>query len=183
MHLSGNPESGESPLARLTAKQLFDEGKETPPSIPFLRTLNAENSETLLESPASFARHCRRPNYIVTDTHNSKDLSTDEKIASLTTLSNKRNIGLHTSWLLLGDNVTSLSHVHTYLPDPGNQQWVRGQLPTTQDLKSIPLTSSSIQHISLSEGILPNHASSFLRLLSGVTNDETGKEIARSLDY
>lgn len=60
---------------------------------------------------------------------------------------------------------------------------MRGQLSTTQDLTSIPLTSSSIQHISLSEGILPNHASSFLRLLSGVTNDETGKEIARSLDY
>lgn len=38
-------------------------------------------------------------------------------------------------------------------------------------------------HIRLSEGMLPNHASSFLRLLSGVTNDETGKEIARSLDY
>lgn len=45
------------------------------------------------------------------------------------------------------------------------------------------LTSSSIQHISLSEGMLPNHASSFLMLLSGVTNDEAGKEIARSLDY
>lgn len=90
MYLSGNPGSVESQLARLTAKRLLDEGKEIPSSIPFLRTLNAENSETLLESLASFARHCRRPNYIVTDTHNSKDLSTDEKIASLTTLSNKR---------------------------------------------------------------------------------------------
>ena len=87
------------------------------------------------------------------------------------------------SWLLLVDNVTSLSRVHTYLPGLGNQQWVRGQLPTTQDIMSVPLTSSSIRHTSLSEGMLPNRASSFLRLLSGVTNDETGKEIARSLDY
>ena len=175
MYLSGNPGSVESQLARLTVKRLFDEGKEIPPSIPFLRTLNAENSETLLESPVSFAWHCRRPKYIVTDTDNSKDLSTDEKIASLTTLSNKRK-----NW---ASHVTSLSHVHTYLPAPGNQQWVRGQLSTTQNLMSIPLTSSSIQHISLSEGILPNHASSFSRLLSGVSNDETGKEITRSLDY
>lgn len=90
LYLSGNPGSVESQLARLTAKRLLDEGKEIPSSIPFLRTLHAKNSETLLESLASFARHCRLPNYIVTDTHNSKDLSTDEKIASLTTLSNKR---------------------------------------------------------------------------------------------
>lgn len=60
----------------------------------------------------------------------------------------------------------------------------RGQLLiTTQDTTYIPLTGSSIQHVSVSEGMLPNHASSSLRLLSGVINDETGKEIARSLDY
>ena len=85
--------------------------------------------------------------------------------------------------MLVVDNVTRLSHVHTYHPGPGNQ-WVRGQLLiTTQDTTSIPLTSSSIQLISVSEGMLPNHASSLLRLLPGVTDDETEKEVARSLDY
>lgn len=88
------------------------------------------------------------------------------------------------NWLLVVDNVTRLSHVHTYQPGPGNQQWVRGQLLiTTQDTTSIPLTSSSIQLISVSEGMLPNHASSLLRLFPGVTDDETEKEVAQSLDY
>ena len=88
------------------------------------------------------------------------------------------------NWLLVVDNVTRLSHVHTYQPGPGNQQWVRGQLLiTTQDTTSIPLKSSSIQLISVSEGMLPNHASSLSRLLPGVTDDETEKEVARSLDY
>ena len=60
----------------------------------------------------------------------------------------------------------------------------RGQLLiTTQDTTYIPLTCSFIQHISVSEGMLPNHVSSSLRLLSGVINDETGKKIAWSLDY
>ena len=31
--------------------------------------------------------------------------------------------------------------------------------------------------------MLPNHASSLLRLLPGVIDDETEKEVARSLDY
>lgn len=56
-------------------------------------------------------------------------------------------------------------------------------LITTQDTTSIPLTSSSIQLISVSEGMLPNHASSLLRLFPGVTDDETEKEVAQSLDY
>ena len=41
---AGNPGSGNSQLARLTAKRLFDEGKETPYAIPIVRTLKAESS-------------------------------------------------------------------------------------------------------------------------------------------
>ena len=150
LYLSGNPGSGKSQLARLTAKRFFDESKETPGVISFVMTLNAESSETLLESYVSFAQHFKCPHYLVKDTRNSKDLSADEKIASLETLIREK-IGLYTSWLLVVDNVTSLSYVHTYLPDPGNQQWERGQLLiTTQDTTSIPVTSSSIQHISVS---------------------------------
>ena len=183
LYLSGNPGSGKSQLARLTAMRFFDECKETPCAISFVMTLNAESSETLLESYASFARHCKCPHYSVTNITSSKYLSTDEKIASLKTLISTK-IGLYTSWLLVVDNVTNLSHVHTYLPDSGNQQWERGQLLiTTQDTTRIPLTSSSIQHISISEGMLPEDASSMLRLLSDVTDDGTEKEIARSLDY
>ena len=146
------------------------------------RDAQCRNSKIVLESHVFFARQRRCPNYSVTDAHNCKDLSANKKIGSLVTPTSAK-IGLHTSWLLVVDNVTRLSHVHTYQPGPGNQQWVRGQLLITQDTTSIPLTSYSIQLISVSEGMLPNHASSLSRLLPGVTDDETEKEVARSLDY
>ena len=146
-------------------------------------TLNAENSETLLQSFVSFARHCKCPEYAITNTLNAKDLNTEEKIANLKTLINTKT-KLYKSWLLVVDNVTSVSRVYVHLPDPGNEQWVRGQLLiTTQDTASIPLTSSSIQHISVSEGMHPDDASSLLRLLSGVTDSEMEKQIAKALDY
>lgn len=46
-------------LARLTAKPFCDEGKETSRAILFVMTLNAESSETLLESYVSFALQTR----------------------------------------------------------------------------------------------------------------------------
>ena len=71
-----------------------------------------------------------------------EDLKTEKKITSLKTLIGKK-IELYTSWLLVVDNVTSISRVHIHLPDCGNEQWVRGQLLiTTQDSASIPLTES-----------------------------------------
>ena len=82
------------------------------------------------------------------------------------------------------DNVTSISRVHAYLPESGNEQWIRGQLLiTTQDSASIPLTNSFIKHISLSEGMKPRDASSFLTKLSGIDDSEKGKEVAQALDY
>ncbi|XP_022810392.1 uncharacterized protein LOC111347409 [Stylophora pistillata] len=183
LYLSGNPGSGKSQLARLVAKRFFGESEETSAAISFVMTLTAESSEALLESYISFARHCKCPEYAVTNIHSSKDLSIDKKIASLKAQISAK-IGLYTSWLLVVDNVTSLSHVYNYLPGPGNQQWMGGQLLiTTQDTESIPLESSSIQHISVSKGMLPDDASSLLRLLSGVIDDEMEKEIAHCLDY
>ena len=183
LYISGNPGSGKSQLARLAAKAFYDEVKENPSTTSFVMTLNAESSETLLESFVSFARHCKCPEYAITNTINAKDLNTDEKITNLKTLISAKN-KLYASWLLIVDNVTSVSRVHVHLPDPGNEQWVRGQLLiTTQDTASIPLTSSSIQHISVSEGMHADDASSLLRLLSGVTDSEMEKQIAKALDY
>ena len=183
LYISGNPGSGKSQLARLVAKGFSDEVKDNPCANSFVMTLNAENSETLLEWFVSFARHCKCPEYAITNTLNAKDLNTEEKIANLKTLISTKT-KLYTSWLLVVDNVTSVSRVHVHLPDPGNEQCVRGQLLiTTQDTASIPLTSSSIQHISVSEGMHPDDASSLLRFLSGVTDSEMEKQIAKALDY
>ncbi|KAJ7372194.1 hypothetical protein OS493_020623 [Desmophyllum pertusum] len=139
--------------------------------------------DTLLESYVSFARHLKCPEYAVTNTVNSKDLKTDEKITNLKALISTK-IELYTSWLLVVDNVTVKSHVHAHLPESGNEQWGRGQLLiTTQDTASIPLTSSFIQHISVSKGMEPHDASSLLAKLSGIADNEMEKEVVQALDY
>ena len=101
-------------------------------------TLNAESQDTLLESYVSFARRLKCPEFVVTNTLNCKDLATGEKITNLKTLISTK-IELYTSWLLVVDNVTSISRVHVYLPESGNEQWANGQLLiTTQDTASYP---------------------------------------------
>ena len=183
LYISGNPGSGKSQLARLVAKRFYDEVKEIPLATSFVMTLNAENSETLLESYVVFARHCKCPEYAVTNTLNSTDLCADEKIRSLKTLIGAR-ISYYTSWLLVIDNVINVSQIHGHLPDAGDEQWVRGQLLiTTQDAVSIPLTNSAIQHVSVSKGMHPDDARSLLTLLSGVNDGEMEDEVAQALDY
>ena len=183
LYISGNPGSGKSQLAGLVAERFFEEGKESPCATLFVMTLNAESQDTLLESYISFARRLRCPEYAVTNTLNSKDLTTEEKITNLKTLISTK-IEPYTSRLLVVDNVTSISRVHAHLPESGNEQWIRGQLLiTTQDTASIPLTNSFIKHISVSEGMKPRDASCLLATLSGIDDSEKGKEVAQALDY
>ena len=183
LFISGNPGSGKSQMASLVAKRFFDEVKEITSTASFVMTLNAENSKTLLESYATFARHLRCPEYAVTNAFTSKDLSTDEKIRSLKTLMSTK-IELYSSWLLIIDNVTNMSHLDGNLPDPGNGQCVKGQLLiTTQDTASIPPSGSFIQHISVSKGMEPHEAGSLLEMLSGFTDRKMEKEVAEVLDY
>ena len=183
LYISGNPGSGKSKLAGLVAERFFDEAKEIPSATSFVMTLNAESQDTLLESYVSFARRLKCPEYAITNTLNSKDLTTEKKITSLKSLIGTK-IKLYTSWLLVVDNVTSISRVHVQLPESGNEQWIRGQLLiTTQDSASIPLTSSFIKHISVSKGMKPRDARSLLAELSGIDDSEKGKEVAQALDY
>ncbi|KAJ7319199.1 hypothetical protein OS493_036362 [Desmophyllum pertusum] len=172
LYISGNPGSGKSQLAGLVAERFSNEVKGIPDATSFIMTVNAETPETLLESYVSFARHLKCPEYTVTNTLNSKDLNTDEKITNLKTLISTK-IELYTSWLLVVDNVTSMSRVHGHLPKHGSEQWAMGQLLiTTQDTVSIPLASSFLRHISLSKA-----------MLSGIADSEMEQEVAQALDY
>ena len=183
LYISGNPGSGKSQLAGLIAKRFFEEVKEIPSATAFAMTLNAESLDTLLESYVSFARNLKCPDYSVTNIRDCKDLKTKEKIANLKTLISTK-VNLYTSWLLVVDNVTSMSLVHTHLPEPGNEKWSRGQmLITTQDTESIPSTNSFTDHISVSKGMKPDDACSLLVVLSGFTGSEMQKEVAQALDY
>ena len=58
-------------------------------------TLNAESYDTLLDSYISFARRLKCPEYAITNTLNSEDLTTEKKITSLKTLIGKKNRALH----------------------------------------------------------------------------------------
>ena len=138
LYISGNPGSGKSQLAGLVAKRYFDEIKEIPGSSSFVMTLNAACSDSLFESYVSFARHLKCPDYSVTEILSSKDWKVDEKITYLKMLI-AVNISCYTSWLLVVDNVSTMSSMHVHLPQAGIQTWARGQmLITTQDIRSIP---------------------------------------------
>ena len=179
LYISGNPGSGKSQLAGLVAKRFFQEVTNT----AFVMTLNAESLDSLLESFVSFARLLKCSEYAVTNTLSSKDSGTKEKIGNLKTLVSTK-VKLYPSWLLIVDNVTSIPQVSVHLPEPGNEQWLGGQmLITTQDTASIPLTNSFISHISVSKGMELADATSLLAKLSGITDSEMEKEVARTLDY
>ena len=183
LYISGNPGSGKSQLAGLVAKRFFDEFKEKPDSSSFVMTLNAASQDSLLESYASFARHLKCPDHSVIETLNSKDLNVEEKITNLKMLIAVK-VSCYTSWLMVVDNVTTMSSVFVHLPQSGNEAWARGQLLiTTQETKSVPLKSSFVNHISVSKGMESDDACSLLAMLSGIQDSDLVREVAERLDY
>ena len=162
--ISGNPGSGKSQLAGLVAKRFYDEFIEMPGGSSFVMTLNAASPNSLLESYCSFACHLKCPDLSVTETLNSKELNLNEKINRLKTLIVEK-VGCYTSWLLVVDNVSTMSSVHVHLPLFSTNAWERGQLLiTTQDTTSAPSKSSFVSHISLSQGMEPDDTRSNLMI-------------------
>ena len=183
LYISGNPGSGKSQLAGLVAKRFFDDLKEMPGGSSFVMTVNAASLDSLLESYASFARHLKCPDYSIVETLSSKDSTVDEKITSLKMLVAVK-ITCYTSWLLVVDNVTTMSSVHVHLPQFNSKAWERGHLLiTTQDTTSIPSKSSFVNHISVSQGMEPDDARSLLSKLSGIPDSELVGTVAQRLDY
>ncbi|XP_068688420.1 uncharacterized protein [Montipora foliosa] len=183
LYISGNPGSGKSQLAGLAAKKFFDDKKQIAGKNAFVMTLNAQSLDSLLESYVSFARHLKCSEYAVTSTLNDKDLKTERKIASLKSLISTK-VELYSSWLLVVDNVVSLSGMNPYLPETGDTHWCKGQLLiTSQDTAAIPSETYFSNHISVSKGMTPSDANSLLASLSGIADDEIEKEVARALDY
>ena len=183
LYISGNPGSGKSQLAGLVAERFFDDLKEMPGGSSFVMTLNAASLDSLLESYASFARHLKCPDYSIVKTLSSKDWTLDKKITRLKKLVAVK-ITCYTSWLLVVDNVTTMSSVHVHLPQVNSKAWERGHLLiTTQDTTSIPSKSSFVNHISVSQGMEPDDARSLLSKLSGIPDSELVGTVAQRLDY
>ena len=183
LYISGNPGSGKSQLASLVAERFYEKAQEDSRSVAFVMTLNAETLGTLLDSYIMCARQMKCLEDIILQIHSSKCLKTEDKINSMISLISSK-IDQYESWLLLADNVKSLSEMHVHLPQQGHGQWGRGYLLiTTQDSTCIPLTSTSIRHISVSEGMQSQEACSLLALISGISDSEIGEIVARELDY
>lgn len=182
-YVSGNPGSGKSQLAGLVAKKFYDKATNDPITLSFVMTLNAENSESLLDSYVSLARKVGCPEYAITNTQMSKDLKTEAKLTNLRDLIATK-IHFYTSWLLVVDNVTSLSGTHDFLPELGNEQWGKGQLLiTTHDSLCIPSDSPFISHTSINKGMPPKDATCFLSMASGISDQGMEDKVAKKLDY
>ena len=183
LYISGNPGSGKSQLASLVAQRFFDEIREIPGSSSFVMTLNAATPDSLLESYASLARCLKCPDYSIMEILSSKDWNVEKKITNLKLLISGK-ISCYTSWLLVVDNVTNMSSVYCHLPQCENESWARGQLLiTTQNAGFIPLKSSFVDHVSVSNGMNPDDACSLLVKLSGVQESELLTKVAQELDY
>ena len=183
LYISGNPGSGKSQLAGLVAKRFFDEARDIPSSTSCVMTLNAASPDSLLESYALMARQVECPEYAITNTLNSKAVKTEEKISNFKTLISSK-IKLYTTWLVIVDNVCNMAWVHDHLPERGNGQWSNGQiLVTSQDISSIPSTSSFVNHVSISRGMEADDSYSLLAMLSGISDSEMVKEVTLKLDY
>ena len=183
LYISGNPGSGKSQLAGLVAERFFDDLNKMPGGSSFVMTLNAASLDSLLASYASFARHLKCLDYSIVETLSSKDSTVDEKITSLKMLVAVK-IKCYKSWLLVVDNVTTMSSVHVHLPQVNSKAWETGHLLiTTQDTTSIPSKSSFLDHISVSQGMEPDDARSLLSKLSGIPDSELLGTVTQRLDY
>ena len=183
LYISGNPGSGKSQLAGLVAQKFYEAANKDLKSPTFVMTLNAESSLTLLESYASLGRQIKCPEHTIMQTLNSTKMQIEEQINNLKDLIAAK-IPLYGSWLMVVDNATSLSKVNDFLPLSRNQQWMKGQLLiTTQNTSSIPPKSSLVSHISVSKGMTPIDACSFLEKVSGIRHQGVEDKVAEALDY
>ena len=182
-YISGNPGCGKSQLAGLVAENFYKEARKDTCTPSFVMTLNAENVESLLASYLSLARKISCPAYTITATENSKDLNIEEKVAIIKDLIATK-IHLYSSWFLVIDNVTNLARMGRFLPKRGNEQWGKGQLLiTTQDCSCIPPESPITSHLSISKGMNDTDSANLLFELTGITDDDMGRQVARAFDY
>ncbi|XP_068736187.1 uncharacterized protein [Montipora capricornis] len=183
LYISGNPGSGKSQLAALVAEKWFDEETSDPSTKTFVMTLDAQNLDSLLESYYSFARHLRCPDDALSVIMKDKDMDSKRKIANIKSLISTK-VELYSSWLLIVDNVVRLNEISHHLPQIGSSNWCKGQmLITCQDTAAIPSETCSINHISVSEGMMLSDALTLLASISGIAANGAGKEVAQALDY
>ena len=182
--ISGRPGSGKSQLARQVAESFYDYASKVSDAPAFVMLLNAESSESLLESYTSFSQQIKCSEIEVNNILVSEEITSDEKIIRLKNLIQER-IHLYTTWLLVIDNVTGVRSILNSVPEVGNPQWKMGQLLiTTRDIVGPAFVVDSFTcHISISQGMDPSDAISLLAAVSGTDDKEMLAKVAKELDY
>lgn len=181
--ISGRPGSGKSQLARQVAESFYYEAAKITDAHTFVMSLNAESSESLLESFTSFAQHVKCSEIEVNNILAWQNGKCDEKISVLKDLIEER-IQLYTTWLLVIDNVTGLRNILMSLPQAGNALWKTGQmLITTRDTVSELPEDTFTSHISINKGMESNVAVSLMAAVSGTDDKEMLEKVAKELDY
>ena len=175
-YISGNPGSGKSQLSRQLCEHLF-KSVNSKLETAFVMTLNAKDTDTLLNSYEDFCRRlncCKRD---LLDIINSKE-SKERKIERLRLLITTR-IKFWKKWWIIVDNVEDLEIIYPLLPQINCKDWDNGQIIITiQNTSSVPCDSSSSKHISLSDGMKSEVSHQLLSLLSGTdVNDPILEEV------
>ena len=179
--ISGMPGSGKSQLARRVAESFYYDATKITDVHAFVMTLNAESSDSLLESFTSFAQQIKCSEIEVNKILVSEEETSDEKIIRLKNLIQER-IHLYTTWLLVIDNVTGVRSIP--LPKPGNALWKTGQmLITTRDTVAKLPEDTFTSHISINQGMEPNDAVSLMAAVSGTDDKEMLAKVAKELHY
>ena len=182
--VSGRPGSGKSQLARQVAESFYDDATNVSDAPAFVMLLNAESSESLLESYTSFSQQIKCSEIEVSNILVSEEITSDEKIIRLKNLIQER-IHLYTTWLLVIDNVASVRSILNSVPEVGNPQWKMGQLLITTRYAIGPelAVDSFTCHISISQGMEPSDAISLLAAVSGTDDKKKLAKVAKKLDY
>ena len=179
--ISGRPGSGKSQLARQVAESFYYDATKITDVHAFVMTLNAESSDSLLESFTSFAQQIKCSEIEVNKILVSEEETTDKKIIRLKNLIQER-IHLYTTWLLVIDNVTGVRSIP--LPEAGNALWKTGQmLITTRDTVAELPEDTFTSHIPINQGMEPNDAVSLMAAVSGTDDKEMLAIVAKKLDY
>ena len=182
--VSGRPGSGKSQLARQVAESFYDDATNVSDAPAFVMLLNAESSESLLESYTSFSQQIKCSEIEVSNILVSEEITSDEKIIRLKNLIQER-IHLYTTWLLVIDNESDVRSILNSVPEVGNPQWKMGQLLiTTRDTVGSERAVDSLTcHISISQGMDPSDAISLLASVSGTDDKEMLAKVAKEMDY
>ena len=179
--ISGRPGSGKSQLARQVAESFYYDATKITDVHAFVMTLNAESSDSLLESFTSFAQQIKCSEMEVNKVLVSEEETSDEKIIRLKNLIQER-IHLYTTWLLVIDNVTGVRSIA--LPEAGNALWKTGQvLITTRDTVAELPEDTFTSYISINQGMEPKDAVSLMAAVSGTDDKEMLAKVAKKLDY